>query len=60
MRYSLSEIFERLLLFGCKVDRHIHINKRGKIDNVSRSGIMVGYDEKSTDLIVSDFEPAIF
>ena len=55
MRYGSNENYERLVPFGCKVDRYIQKSNRGKLDDVSSPGIMVGYDENSTETFVLDF-----
>lgn len=49
-RYGLSESYERLIPFGCEGDRYIHKHQRGKLDNATSTGIMVGNNENSTEL----------
>ena len=56
LRYGMKESYERFIPFGCKVNRFIHKNQRGKLDDVTSPGIMVGYCENSTELKVLDFE----
>ena len=55
-RYGLSENYERLIPFGCKVNIYIPKEKRGKLDNTTKPGIMLGYSPNSTEIYVLDFE----
>lgn len=56
IRHGISENCERLTHFGCTVDRFIEPHKRGKLDNVSSTGIMLGYVENTTEYLVLDFD----
>ena len=56
VRYGLSENYERLVPFGCKVKRFIEPHKRGKLNIVASTGIMLGYVENTTELLILDFD----
>lgn len=58
VRYGLSENYERLVPFGCKVHTFIEKDKRGKLDSPTKPGIMLGYSNNSTEIFVLDFESA--
>lgn len=55
-RYGLSENYESLIPFGCRVNNFIQKEKRNKIDNTTKPGIMFGYSTNSTELYVLYFE----
>ena len=56
LRYGLNENYPRLLPFGCLINRFVQKNKRGKLDKMTSTGIMVGYNENSTEILVLDFD----
>ena len=58
MRYGLSENYERMIPFGCRIEIYIKKEKRSKLDNTTKPGIMLGYSNNSTELIALDFNSA--
>lgn len=58
LRYGISENYERLIPFGCRVNVYVQKGRRGKLDNTTKPGIMLGYSRNSTEYMVLDFESA--
>lgn len=56
--YELTENYDRLVPFGCRVEAYISKENRCKLEGTTKFGIFPRFSNNSTELIVLDFESA--